>query len=256
MLLGLGLGLPFLRSIPDSFSPLDISQLKVWLKGDAGVTLVGGEVDVWADQSGNFNNVSAPAAINRPTITTRNGKPVLVFTGSAGAKSLRNLTTELLRNLDAATIIVAGSCSDSSSSRQQVAIGTATNTARALVGYKPTGGSKLGASAAGRRNNADALSVEVGQSTLDTSWLNNYAVFNWNGAILTSYVNGVQSDILNPFQTAGITPNDGGGIAIGSNLTLTGGWHQGQIAEVLVYHKALSLAELSQVNTYLNSRWL
>lgn len=237
------------------FNPIDIGQLKGWYKGDAGLTLVGGEVDVWADQSGNGNNVSAPAAINRPTITTRNGKNVLIFTGSGGAKSLRNLTTELFRNLGAGTIIVAGSCSDTSASRQQVFIATPTNSGRAVLGYKVNGGAKLGATTAGRRTNADSISVEVGQATLSTAWLNNMALFNFNAATLTTYVNATQTETLNPFQTAGNTPNDGGGLAIGSNAALSGGWFQGQIAEILIYQKALNSTELAQVNTYLNNRW-
>lgn len=48
------------------FKPTDIAGLKIWLKADAGVTLVGGQVDVWADQSGNGYNYSAPSAIQRP----------------------------------------------------------------------------------------------------------------------------------------------------------------------------------------------
>lgn len=253
-MLGLGLGLGFNSLLAPTFSPDQISQLKVWLKGDAGVTLVGGEVDVWADQSGNFNNVSAPAAINRPTTSTQNGKNVLVFNGNN--KVLQNTLTELLRNLDAATIIVAGSCSNTTGSRHQVNIGTPTLTSRVAVGYRPNNSTKLGAASLGRRLNTDPASVEVGQTTLSTSWLNNMAVFNWSGATLTTYVNNVQTDTLNPFQTAGLTPNDGGALTIGSNSLLTAAWFIGNIGEILVYQKELSSTERANINTYLNNRWI
>lgn len=254
-MLGLGLGLQYGSVLAPTFSPDQISQLKVWLKGDAGVTLVGGEVDVWADQSGNGNNVSAPAAINRPTTSTQKSKTVLVFSGSSGAKNLRNLTTELFRNLDGGTIIVAGKCNDTSASRQQVYISTNTTSTRALIGYRVSNGAKLGAAAAGRRNNADAISAEVGQAVLSTAWLNNAVVFNYQAATLTTYVDGTQTDLLNPFQTTGTTPNDGGSLSIGSNLALSGGWFDGQIGEILVYQKVLNSTELALVNTYLNNRW-
>jgi hypothetical protein len=231
-----------------------ISDLKVWLKGDSGITLVGGEVDVWADQSGNGNNVSAPAAINRPTLSTRNGKNVLVFNGNN--KVLQNLTTSLIRNSGAATIIVAGTVDNTASGRQQVNIGTPILTGRAVLGYKVNGGLKLGATASGRRTNADSISAEVGQATLNTSWLNNSAIFSWSTATLTTFVNNVQTDVLNPFQTSGTTPNDGGAITIGANGLLTGGWVDGDIAEVLIYEKTLNSTELAQVQTYLASRWL
>jgi len=254
-MIGIGIGLPFIKSF-DSFTPASISQLKVWLKGDSGITLVGGEVDVWADQSGNGNNVSAPAAIRRPTTSTKNGKTTLVFTGSGGAKALQNTSTELFRNLEGGTIIVAGKCNDSASGRQQVNIGTPTLTGRAVLGYKVNSMAKLGATAAGRRTNADSISAEVGQASLDTAWLVNMAVFNYSGATLTALVNNVQTELLNPFQTAGTTPNDGGAITIGANGLLSGGWMDGEIAEILVYQKILNSTELAQIQTYLASRWL
>jgi hypothetical protein len=73
MRIGIGVGVEYTK-LGETFNPASISDLKVWLKGDSGITLVGGEVDVWADQSGNGNNVSAPAAIRRPTTSTRKGK--------------------------------------------------------------------------------------------------------------------------------------------------------------------------------------
>ncbi len=243
-----------LTLIDESYSPMDIGQLKGWFKGDAGLTLVGGEADALADQSGNGNNVSAPAAINRPTITIRNGKPVLVFNGSN--KVLRNLTTELLRNLEAATIIVAGKANNTSSSRHQVNIGTPSLTSRAALGYRPNNSTKLGAAALGRRNNADSVSIEVGQNVLSTDWINNAAVFNWATGTLTTYVNGVQTDVLNPFQTAGITPNDGGALTIGANSLLNAAFFDGEIGEVLIYHKECTVNELLKNNSYLNNRWL
>ena len=39
------------------------SGLSLWLKADAGVTVSGGFVTAWADQSGNGNNCSSPNAV-------------------------------------------------------------------------------------------------------------------------------------------------------------------------------------------------
>lgn len=52
--------------IQETFIPSDFDGLKLWLESDMGVTLVGGEVDSWADQSGNGNHYSAPTALARP----------------------------------------------------------------------------------------------------------------------------------------------------------------------------------------------
>ena len=45
------------------FSPTDIAGISLWLKADAGVTVSGGFVTAWADQSGNGNNCSSPNAV-------------------------------------------------------------------------------------------------------------------------------------------------------------------------------------------------
>ena len=61
-----------------SFSPDNISWIQR-LESDAGITLVSGKVDVWADQSGNGRDVTAVSATNRPDygLTQFNGIDVL-----------------------------------------------------------------------------------------------------------------------------------------------------------------------------------
>lgn len=70
---------PFGFMQSQGFSPLDIPNLKSWHDATQGVTLVGGRVDVWADQSGNGYNVSAPSAAERPDYgaVTLNGISIL-----------------------------------------------------------------------------------------------------------------------------------------------------------------------------------
>jgi len=63
------------------FSPADLTNLSLWLKADAGVTLSGSNVTAWADQSGNGKNMTSDIA---PTFVSnaKNGKPALAFDGS------------------------------------------------------------------------------------------------------------------------------------------------------------------------------
>lgn len=75
------------------FSPLSIPNLAAWYKSDAGVTLSGSEVIGWADQSGNARDLSAMYNTpSRPTVISSiiNGYPVLQSNGYAG------LTTALV----------------------------------------------------------------------------------------------------------------------------------------------------------------
>ena len=65
------------------FSPTDIAGLGLWLKADAGVTVSGGFVTTWADQSGNGNNASIATAGEEPTFISSfsNAKPAIEFDG-------------------------------------------------------------------------------------------------------------------------------------------------------------------------------
>jgi hypothetical protein len=70
---------PFGFMQSSSFSPKDIPNLKSWHDATQGVTLVGGAVDVWADQSGNGHNTLAVTAAQRAQygVVTLNGYNVL-----------------------------------------------------------------------------------------------------------------------------------------------------------------------------------
>jgi hypothetical protein len=252
-MIGIGIGLPFIKSAGETSTPASISDLKVWLKGDSGITLVGGEVDVWADQSGNGINLSAAAAINRPTIATRNNKNVLVFNGST--KWLRNIGAGIAANVSGLTIIVAGASNSATFSRQsQVTIGSGTGGVRAGIGWGWLDPARLGRDAGGRRLNGDSF-VGCGQLAYNADWSNNSARFNYSSAILQTYNNNVATDSLNPFQTAGNTPNDGGDLYVGVGLVGVGRLLNGPIGEILIYHKTLTDSELIQVQTYLAARW-
>jgi hypothetical protein len=79
--LSLGLGVQNIRKVGGgaSFSPTNLSGLSLWLKADAGVTLSGADVTAWADQSGNGKN--AVGAGTLPTLQSNaiNGLPAIRF---------------------------------------------------------------------------------------------------------------------------------------------------------------------------------
>ncbi len=61
-----------------------LTNLKLWLRADKGVTETAGTVSAWADQSGNFNNTAQTDAAKRPVVVVSaiNGLPALRFDGS------------------------------------------------------------------------------------------------------------------------------------------------------------------------------
>ncbi len=71
--------------IPAAAQDLTVTDgLQLWLKADAGVTAAAGKVSAWADQSGKGNNASQPATDMSPELVNDagNGKPALRFDGA------------------------------------------------------------------------------------------------------------------------------------------------------------------------------
>jgi hypothetical protein len=60
-----------------------LTNLRLWLRADKGVTETAGAVSAWGDQSGNFNNAQQSTAAQRPLLVANaaNGSPVLRFDG-------------------------------------------------------------------------------------------------------------------------------------------------------------------------------
>jgi hypothetical protein len=62
------------------WSPASLTNLRGWYKADTGITLSGSNVTVWADQSGNSNNLSAApfpgGSVNNPPVYNSSGNPL------------------------------------------------------------------------------------------------------------------------------------------------------------------------------------
>ena len=77
-----------------------VTGLKLWLRADRGVVSSGGQVSSWQDQSGNNNTAVMPTAGRQPYYVTGalNGQPVLRFNGaqSLGLTNILQLTQTTL----------------------------------------------------------------------------------------------------------------------------------------------------------------
>jgi hypothetical protein len=74
------------------WTPATPGGLLLWLQGDLGVTLDGGGVATWADQSGNGNDATQATPANRPTIGSgigSGGRQTLVFNPTTAAQFLQ-----------------------------------------------------------------------------------------------------------------------------------------------------------------------
>ena len=234
---------------------LPTAGLTSWLKGDAGVITDGaGNVSTWIDQSGNGNAAVQTVPGNRPTVTPNAmaGKPVIDFSGS-GIRHLNIIDTAALgmQNSDYEVFIVARSDTPG------VQFLTAGGGAGGHESFELHLNGLIGGTAPYGQGalfipNPPATSQAVGFST--------------NGFLTTgeAHVLGVRVDGNTGFlrvdgvQSAGSAPNAHNA----NNFWLTLGVRgsalfplSGDIAEVLIYNRALTPAERSVVEQYLIGRW-
>jgi hypothetical protein len=229
-------------------TPRLIPNLGLWLEADVGITLVGGAVDAWADQSGNGRNFSAPALSNRPAYSgTLNGLPVLTFDGSTDYLTGNAASLNIAQNVDGLTMIVVAKYATSTVQRS-FGISTTTSAARCLVGVSTTQW-LIGS----RRLDGDTGTLVSGGTT-NNNYVIQSGVLRYSVATAGVFVNSAsQSDTA--FQTAGNTSNTASmRVVIGTGTDLAS-FMSGDIAEVIVYQRAISVEERNSVERYLSVKW-
>jgi hypothetical protein len=258
-------GLPgiFPIGLATDFSPIEIPDLGLWLRGDVAYTSISPDVQAtngqtvrrWPDLSGNARDFGQGTGGMKPLFAANavNGQPGLFGDGFDDVVAAES-GLGLLRNIDAATLFVVakGSSGTVSSTQGEIFISTggSSTSTRALLGRS---GSNI-YRASGRRTDADPASSNDAGST-DTSAYIHAGVFSYGTAILTQYLNGSLIGTNNPFLTAGNT-SDTDSVGIGAFGTSIGtSVYPGWIAEVLLWPRALSSEERANVTAYLGRRY-
>jgi hypothetical protein len=220
-----------------NLKPNNLPNLAAWYKMDSGITLVGGNVDVWADQSGNSLNFSAASGSVRPFYDSTNG---LLFDGindalSSGSSGLIGTTTEI-------TFYFVLKPTQSQSSRviefnsgtrdwiyqlntdltQQATIVASPSVVEAFPSYVA--------------NQNQIVSFYAKQSDFVEGFKNGIS----NGATALGTLAGAATDLR---------------FSIGSARTLTSLFYKGYIQEIIVYSVKHTVDERSQVLRYLGNRY-
>jgi hypothetical protein len=209
--------------------PTDIAGCVGWWDASdaASITQSGGLVSQWNDKSTAGNHATASSTA-RPTTGTRslNGKNVLDFDGTANA-----MATSLA---DAATqTVLFVAVSDVASGGRVWSYGT---TNRGVF-------SDSGTWAFWRQQTSGPISFGATASATSPSVA--CALFTSNSS-LTTFGNGAQGTTNDPVDSSGATFN------IGKEST---SFHNGYIAEIVIYNTALTTADRARVEAYLATKW-
>jgi len=229
--------------------------LVTWLKADAGVTSSSGNVSAWADQSPTGNSAVQATSGNQPTLVTSaiNGKPALSFNGTSSYLTVADNTSLRPTNVTILAVATRNGGTDYGRIVSKPYFSTSGQWNGPYVAYdlsRDPGG-------------VPYMSCTVGGSNLG---VNVGVPMNSGPAYLFSstYDGTTESLRQNGYtpSTRSVSGTIDNGDATRKDLVIGGSsvyWpyqnFPGQIAEVLIYNRALTDTERQQAETYLANKY-
>ncbi len=254
--------------------PRDLDGNVLWLDAsdvDGDFEVGGAFLDgtTWVDKSPLQNaNASQATSSALPSIVESafNGLSVIDLDGN-DFMDIDSAAFGMLRNVESATLIGVLTTELTSSNRGMRAfmVSSGTNSAgsRAGINLFDSFGTSIGGSGdfglAGRRLDSDDFQRIEGGEIVAGELSTMAGVFNYQDSEIVLFVDGEEETRIGEFQTAGSTSDtDSLNIRIGADAVLGNprGFFTGQIAELIVYDRALTESELADVDAYIDSKWL
>jgi hypothetical protein len=235
--------------------PLSIQNLKLWLRADTLTgTADGTAISIWKDQSGNGFDLSQGTAVNRPIFKTgqANGRPVLRFNGST--QYMQGSFTGSITSKTMFVVARLGTLTPIGS-----AYGGGAVSVQSLDGYSFDSIVYNEHTAKRWMNGSDSFTrtpLMVAPSD-ETSIGPHVITIRSTTSSYTLYRNGQQLQTTTSYspstQTNGLFSLSARHIISGTPVS--NGYWNGDIAEVLVYDRALTEVERQKVETYLRSKY-
>lgn len=241
----MGMNGRLLRPLATGFTPRNISGLAAWWDASdaASITTVSGAVSQWSDKSGNNVHATQTTANNRPVNTsqTLNGRAVMTFDGSNDIMSF----TGTARTDETQFVVVRNNMVASVISTQQI-LGDASS------GFGVTAFIKNEGSLSN-----DLFAYCGGFSVGTTAARYQFPANNPFGPAVVSHIRSSASGGIlrtDGVQRATCTTSNSYALAriggVGSSFPLNG-----YIAEIVIYSRALSVADVQRVERYLGTKW-
>ncbi len=229
----------------NGFNPTTAGTVALWLRADLGITLNGGDVSQWNDQSGNGFNVSQGTAANQPLYTANNaafgGMPTVTYT-SANTDALTTGTGVVVATAGARTIFAVVRATDTVG-------GTLIDFQRDAQDFAfqwfVSGGTRFILT-----DGVVNTSMTAPPALQNVAYVLTY-IDSGSGTALVIRANQVA------YATVGNVPIEtavGGGFSVG-NRASAGQSFNGDIAELLVYGAALDVTSYTAVENYLRARY-
>lgn len=160
----------------------------------------------------------------------------------------------MLRNVNGSSIfaVVKFSATASSQSVFYTSNGTVNSSARTYLYQRSTTGIKY--TIGGRRLDADLFQAQESSTTVTSTFVVHSGVIDYANNDAYVYLNGSLNSSTTTFQTQGLT-SDTDSLAIQISNSTVPNFLNGDIAEIIVYNRALSDNEIKNVHQYLGRKW-
>lgn len=229
------------------FDPRTIPGCQIWLDAADSRTITGNPVTTWADKSGNGRNATSPTG---PTVSTYNGLPVLAFNGTT--QYLTSTSTTIPAN--AHTLIAVHVPANINGNYQG-------NTSVFRFQINGSGGkyiafpSQYTTIPRGYITSADSTGTlsYINSTLVENSVISrlNLIVANISSGNQRIFKDGVQQSSNNRTLTSGTSDY----LTIGTSIGTNNEYYQGNIAEMLIFDRALTTSEQQQIEGYLGWKW-
>jgi hypothetical protein len=244
------------------WSPSALSALRTWLVADDPAnTIISTLLAVIADKSGHVSATPVGgSASNRAAIIAAglNGRNVWRKDGSTPTGAFVINDFSMGRNVPGLTLCAVSKLTSSIGLGQGdiFRVNNSAGVARAIIARGSYGSNWV--FAGGRRLDSDSFQYVVNGIDKGTDWLIVVAVLDFQAASLTLSVNGTVSQ-LSPFQTAGNSQDAAASVAVGIGHAGPSPGStsacNGDYAEMLVCHEAISSTERQKLEGYLAWQW-
>jgi hypothetical protein len=229
-------------TVTKAFVPTDISSMALWLDAadTSSITASGGAVSQWSDKSGNGRHATQGTAGNRPTTGTRtlNSRNVLDFVRTS--QHLLELPSGMYGVSAGANTVIIVAAADDTTNNQRFYNGSNAGTTNVTARYGSTTTFSV--------QNRTAVAFTNITITRNTSA---HALgYRRSGTAITPFYDGADGTPGSNAQDCTLTS-----LGIGRDSANTTDSLDGIVAEVLVYAKSLSNAELNKIGSYLASKW-
>jgi hypothetical protein len=239
----MGMNGRLLRPLATGFTPRNISGLAAWWDASdaASITTVSGAVSQWSDKSGNNVHATQTTANNRPSNSTQtlNGRAVMTFDGSNDIMSF----TGTARTDETQFVVVRNNMVASVASTQQILSDASSGFGLAAT-IKNDGSTT-----------SDLWAYCGGFSAGTTAARYQFPANNPFGPAVVSHIRSSASGGVlrtDGVQRATCTTSNSYALAQISRASFP---LNGYIAEIVIYSRALSVADVQRVERYLGAKW-